>query len=45
MSALPSQAVYHRYQAEKRAWLAQHPNATAKEIEAASQAIAQRLGL
>lgn len=33
------------YEAAKAAWLKAHPNATAKQIERAMRAIAQRLGV
>lgn len=36
---------YARYEAEKQAWLRQHPGATAAQIERAARAIARRLGL
>lgn len=36
---------YGSYEAEKRAWLAAHPEATADEVERAFRAIADRLGV
>jgi len=36
---------YSAYKAAKDAWLSANPGATAKQIEAAFQAIAKKLGL
>lgn len=38
-------SAHHTYEAHKAAWLRAHPNATPSEIEAASRAIARKLGI
>ncbi len=36
---------WQAYEAEKRAWIAAHPNAAPEQYEAAMRAIAERLGV